>query len=261
MYRAVAAVPDDASACLEIGEVLLRPGDVGRGRADHLVDDRGLRRREADLARHPHQHGDGGLLTQNRMVAADGRTVDRPWQLAGAAGDHQPGARVGHRLFVGTHAGVAAEVATFESEPEGACGPRDGRRLLDAQCRLDESDHGPARCQPLVSVADLLRPFRRRHHDAQQARTSGECVEVVRLEPGGRIVDAHPGVAARGEPVHDIRPPLGLPTRIDGVLDVQHHGIRGRGFRLVELVDVRGGHEQPGARQFGGDPGEPWRGE
>ncbi len=116
-------------------------------------------------------------------------------QVRRLGGDREPRARVGQRRRVVAEAGVAAEVADAERQPERALGRGDLGDALQAARGLHQRHDRHVR-QPLGGLGDVVdRLDHRQHHPAD--RRAGQHLEVVGPPLGAEPVDADPVAVAR----------------------------------------------------------------
>ena len=103
------------------------------------------------------------------------------------------------------------------------------------------------------ALGDLVGGLGLGQHHAEQARGAAEPGKVVGPERARGVVDPHPGLAAGGQPVHDVLAGGVLLRGVHGVFDVQDDGVRAGHGRLVEELGLHCIDQQPGSGDFGGD--------
>ncbi|MFK4638269.1 hypothetical protein ABIA52_001158 [Paenarthrobacter histidinolovorans] len=171
--------------------------------------------------------------------------IDRSRQVADAAGDNQLGTRVGHGFRGGSHAGVATEVTGTKSKTESALRTGNVVGFLDAQGRLHQRDHGSLAVHAVVGLGDLVGGLGLGQHHTEQTRSAAQSGEVVGPELAGGIVDADPGLATCGQPVHHVFARGILLGRVHGVFDVKNDGVCARTSGFVEKLRFHRIHKKP----------------
>ena len=206
----------------------LAQADLVQRRRESLVHGRALIGGQADLAGHAEFGGDRGRLAELQSAGADGRPVDGAGQMGGLGCNREPRARVGQGGRVVAEAGVTAEVADSEGQPEGALGRGDLGDALEAAGRFHQRDDQHAG-QALGRFGDVVDRFdHRQHHPAD--RGAGQHLEVVGPPRRSEAVDADPVAVAVAEPLDHVAARGDLVLRGDRVLDVEDDDV-GAGVR------------------------------
>ena len=158
-------------------------------------------------------------------------------------GDGEAGACVGKGGRVFPEAGVAAEIADAEGEPEGPFGRGDLGDAFQTPCRFDER-HDRDIGQSFGGLGDVVDRFDHRQHHAADGR-AGQCLQVVGPPGGAEAVDPHPVGVSGAEPAHDVVAGGGLVLRRDRILDVENDDVGAGVCGGLEPVVLRAVDQQP----------------